>query len=242
MTTLSRSLLALLTTATLLPASFIVLPGDRATTEGNGATVTGAFFGSNTLQLQVAEAELLAQSLMPGYTLLSLQLRLNGGGATNGSDATIADLEILLGQAANNIGGMSTVFANNILNPVMVRDGAYTFPAGSMTGGASPNAFGPTIAFSTGYVYQGGDLIIEIRRTPSSPGLTLDASSDHAGSGVTYQAVTGGFPATSGTLTNHFPVMQLGYTAAPEPSSVALLLGGIAVLAWRRTRASTSRL
>jgi hypothetical protein len=223
---LSRLSLALLT-STLLPATVLVLPGDRATTEGNGATLTGAFFGANTLQLQVAETELLGQGLLPGYVLHSLQLRLNDT-SNLGADSTIADLEILLGQAANGIASMSTVFGDNITNAITVHDGAYTFAGGSLPSGGSPNGFGPPIAFSSGYVYQGGDLVIEIRRTPASVGFALDASSSHAGAGVTYRAVTGGFPATSGTLTNHFPVMQLGY-AVPEPSSALLLLSGLAL-------------
>lgn len=232
---LSRLLLSSLLSAVLLPASILVLPGDRATVEGNGATVTGTFFGANTIQVQVAESELLAQGLLPGYILHSLQFRLNGGVATNGNSSTISDLEILLGQAVNNISSFSTVFADNITNAVMVHDGAFTFAAGSLPGGATPNEFGPAIGFLSGYVYQGGDLVIEIRRTPSSLGLQLDASSSHAGSGVTYAAVTGGFPATSGTLTNHFPVMQLGY-AVPEPDSMVLLLSGIVLLGAGRWR------
>jgi PEP-CTERM motif len=222
--------------AATLPATTVVhLPGNRATTEGNGATFIGTFFGSNTIQVQIAEAELIALGLQPGFSVTGLSWRLNGAAATNSADAIISDLEILLGQAVNTVGGMSTTFADNVMNGVLVHDGSYTIAANSMPGGGTPNAFGPAIQFSVGYTYQGGDLIVQIRRQPASAGMGLDASSDHDLAGTTYQAVTGTFAGTAGSLTNHFPVMQL-QVETPEPGAWSLMVLGLGLVGagWRR--------
>lgn len=228
-----RLITAALFTAALLPATAVTVPGEVAATEGNGATFIGSFFGNNTIQVQVAESELLSQGLAPGYVIQGLRWRLNGGAPTVSSDSIISDLEILLGQAVNTVAGMSTTFADNVAGGVLVHDGAYTFLANSMPGGGTPNAFGPAVPFSTGYVYQGGDLVIQVRRQPASAGFGLDASSSHAGAGTLYQAVSGTFAATTGSITNHFPVMQLEYQT-PEPAAWGLMLLGLAGVALRR--------
>jgi hypothetical protein len=232
----ARVFTAALLAAVMLPATSVVtLPGSRADTEGNGTTFIGAFFGSNTIQVQIAESELVAQGLVPGYLITGLSWRLAGGAPTNSVAATIPDLEILLGQAVNGVTGMSTTFADNVMGGVLVHDGVYTITAGSMPGGGTPNAFGPAIPFSVGYVYQGGDLILEVRRQPASTGIGLDASNDHDGAGTQYQAVIGTFAATSGSLTSHFPVMQL-QMETPEPGAWNVALMGLVVMGWRRLR------
>lgn len=229
-----RLLVLVLLPVHLLPATTVVLPGDRATVEGNGATFTGTMFGSNTLQLQIAESELLAQGLLAGYAITGLSWRLNDT-ATVSPESTISDLEILLGQAVNTVAGMSSTFADNVVNGVLAYDDAYTFTAGGMPTGGSPNGFGPGVTFTTPYSYQGGDLILQVRRQPASAGFAWDASSTHVGAGTHYQAVTGSFTATSGAMTAHFPVMQLSY-AVPEPSTWMTLAAGVALMALGRFR------
>jgi hypothetical protein len=175
---------------------------------------------------------------MPGFVLTGLRLRLNSGAASNTSDLTIPDLEILLGEAVNTVGGMSNVYDNNIQNAVLLHDGAYTFVANSMPSGATPNAFGPVIAFSSGYTYQGGDLVIEIRRLPLASGsIGIDASSSHVGAGTLYNGLTGTFSATSGTFSNHMPVMEMQYET-PEPAAVGLVGLGLVLVGLRRRKSA----
>lgn len=234
----TRVLSATLLMAAMLPATTLVtLPGSVATTEGNGASFIGSFFGANSLQVQIAESELLAQGLLPGFMVTGMSWRLNAGSNPNTSDSIISDLEILLGQAVNAVTGMSTTFADNLTNGVLVHDGAYTIAANSMPSGGTPNAFGPAIPFAVQYVYQGGDLLVQIRRQAASVGIGLDASSTHVGAGTLYGAVSGGssFAATSGSLSASFPVMQF-QVETPEPGAWSLMLMGLGLVGAGRLR------
>lgn len=231
-----RLLTVVLFGAARLSADTLTLPGSLAATEGNTTAFWGSFFGSNTTQIQVAALELGTLGLMPGHTLLGLRFRLAGGAGSNASDVPISDLEILVGQAVNSVSGMSTTFANNVTGGVLVYDGAYTFAANSLPGGATPNAFGPAIPFSTGYLYLGGDLIVQIRRQPALVNLNFDASSNHSGAGTQYRALTGNFTSVTGTLTDTLPVIQLDY-AVPEPAAATYVWLGLAGMGgwfWRK--------
>jgi hypothetical protein len=218
-------------------ATSVTLPGDRELVEGNQAIFPSPFFGTNTTQIQVAGSELAALGLNPGMTVTGLRLRLNGG-ATGSPAFSFSDIEILLGEAVNAISGMSTTFADNVTNGSLVYDGAYAESAGAYSFGGSPNTFGPLIQFSSGYAYNGGDLIIQIRRsTATGSGLAFDGSVNHSGIGTTYQSVTGAsFGATTGTITGSMPVMQL-QAEVPEPGAVILMVSGLALLPLLRRRA-----
>lgn len=117
-------------------ASTTVVPNSAAGAEGNSSFY---FFGSSarTYQIQIAASHLTDLGI--GSQITGLSFRLNGGAATTPtSNLSVSDFEITLAQATNAITSFSTTVADNMTDPVMVRDGAYTFASGSYRGGATP--------------------------------------------------------------------------------------------------------
>ena len=123
-------------------------------------------------------------------------------------------------------------------NPVLVRDGAYSLVTGSYPGGATPNAWGATIEFTTAYSYQGGDLVILL----SHPGFsgwsgTLDAVTSNANSGYVARWA-GGFQLSVLGNTANSMAIQLHLASIPEPgtSALAMALGSVAFAVSKRRR------
>jgi len=80
---------------------------------------------------------------------------------------TWLDYEVTLAQAANPISSMSTVFLANLLNPVLVKNGALSIGANTFSAGGNPNPFGTLVVLDTPYVYQGGDLVMQFTHNGS---------------------------------------------------------------------------
>lgn len=130
---------------------------------------------------------------------------------------------------------------------MQVRGGALTIMANTYVKGpdaATPAPYGPYITFNMGdFVYNGGNLLLEIRHTGNtgSQNLFVDTLADSAGNwsniasagtaGTNYGATTGA-AGVSGA-----PVAKLQITPVPEPSTVLALIAGVAVLAARRRKA-----
>ncbi|HEX8877203.1 MAG TPA: hypothetical protein VF777_10670 [Phycisphaerales bacterium] len=86
---------------------------------------------------------------------------------------TIARYDITMGSSDRTPATRSTTFAENLRNPVLVRSGPLDLAAGAYPGGPigpTPKPFGPLIPFATGYVYNGGPLVIQFR--VSNPSAT----------------------------------------------------------------------
>lgn len=220
-------------------ATFIIGGASLATTEGNSSAQ--GFLGvlPETTQVQILASDLAAQGLQVGDLITGVSMRINGG-VTLGGNHSLSDFEITLSQAANTLGGMSSTFASNIVSPVLVKDGAYTFFDAQMPDGSNPNAFGQLVTFDTPYVYQGGDLVYLIDH-PVGDGAF--ASSDyHNGDGTLVKrlATNSGFQATTGGLSNAFPVHQFTFESVPEPGRAVLLLGGLIVITFRRRKKQVS--
>ena len=98
---------------------------------------------------------------------------------------------------------MSTVFLANLLNPVLVKNGALSIGANNFSAGGNPNPFGTLVVLDTPYVYQGGDLVMQFTHNGSDSTNTafLDAaSSSSPGYGTSFRALSANaFAATSGT-------------------------------------------
>jgi hypothetical protein len=131
-----------------------------------------------------------------GDQISGLTFRIVSDTVRNSSPAsTFTNWDLTLAQAVNTVPNMSTTFADNMLNPVQVRNGSLSFSAGAFQGGAvnpTTNPFGPVITFSTPYTYQGGDLVVLISHTPGSLSIGgLDAlSTSSSGYGTDYRAFT----------------------------------------------------
>lgn len=218
-----------------------VAPPAFATTDAPGAMTGPTELTASTILVQFSAAQL--PFLSPGQQITAVSFRLEG----NELPVTITypNYRVQVSQAANSITSMSTSFAANQLNPVTVYDAPLTFDAASMPTGNSPNAFGPTITFSTPYTYQGGDLVLYFTHpTGSGPdSVTLDAATavvDDSGYRLLGRS---GENAATGTFTARVVVTQFSFLSAavaPEPGTLFLLAMGVALpaagMALRRSR------
>lgn len=108
--------------------------------------------------------------------------------------------------------------------------------ANSYPGGGSPNNFGPLIAFTTPYTYQGGDLLITMRILSTDflqTGLILDAEFVVQGGTLSGAPYNGTIAASSA---GYIPVMQFQVNTplvdnpVPEPSTFVLALMGLGLV------------
>ncbi|MEZ6234990.1 MAG: GC-type dockerin domain-anchored protein [Phycisphaerales bacterium] len=148
------------------------VPNAATNAEGADASpsLLAGFGNARTYQVQYAASQLTA--LQPGDIITSLGIRLDQ--ASQGlapwppaGGATWAAYEITLSRAANTVAGLSTTLAANQVDPVLVRGGPLTIPAGSIIA----NPLGPDPFFEVPikpYAYQGGDLVVTITHTGSS--------------------------------------------------------------------------
>jgi hypothetical protein len=219
-----------------------VVPNYTATTEGDGTfALTSTGTTGRTYQMTIASSQLAG---IVGLEITGMAFRLNGPGTANWPpvDANFSFWDIYMGPGVAP-GSMSNTFADNFTAaPTQVRSGALTFAAGSFTFGSTPNAFGPTIAFNTGYVYTGGNLTIEMRFSQQTGATTqspLDAVTASGGPGngwgVDFAARwTGNAQGTTGANGN-FLVTKL--EVVPEPATLTALGIGLLALLKRRRQA-----
>ena len=183
----------------------VVAPDDYTAVSGNSGlnTLIRGIGLPRTYQMQFTPNAL--EGLMPGARITALRFRLYTNAAVAFPEATVtwSDYEVTLAQAANPIASMSTTFSANMLNPVLVKDGAVSVPANNFSTGGFPNSFGSFLVLDSPYVYQGGDLVMHFTHTGSDSTNTtfLDAASTAApGYGTTFRAISANaFAAPSGT-------------------------------------------
>jgi len=186
----------------------VVAPDDYTSVAGNGSLntlVRGTGF-PRTYQMQFTPDAL--GGLPAGARITGLRFRLSTSTAAAFPDATVtwSDYEVRLAQAANPITSASTNFLANLLNPLLVKDGALSVGPNTFTVGGNPNAFATLVVLDTPYVYQGGDLVMHFTHTGSDSGTVtiFDAATTSApGYGTSFRAVSANsFAAANGTAAN----------------------------------------
>jgi hypothetical protein len=219
-----------------------VVPSALTNSDSDSILSTPAGTSARTIQFQIAASEL---AVFAGSGQIgSISFRLDSGASAPTSNLTFSNYEVVLSQAANTMANFSTTtnngnnFAANLLNPVTVRNSSLTLLASSFSTGGSPNAFGPTVNFTTPYTYLGGDLVITIRHTgngTTSPFLDATTTTEQGyGTLIKGHYSTAGANATTSNANGIASVMRLnGITVAtaPEPGTLALLtLGGLGMV------------
>ena len=224
-------------------ADFVV-PNSAAGVEADGAfflTTTAA--AGRTYQMTINSNQLTGAI---GQQLTGFQLRLNGAVTANwpSVDTSWSFFDVYVGPGVDPA-AMSNTFADNFsAAATQVRSGGLTITADSFTFGGAPNAFGPSIVFSTPYLYTGGHLTVEFRfsaQTGATNQISADAVTASLGPGngwgVDFAARwTGNAAGTSGANGNFVVMNLLTQAVIPEPSSACILLCGLVALGIRRRR------
>ena len=202
-------------------AATVVAPNQTA----NAGISTALNNGNRTYLMQYGAS--LLSGINVGDQITGLTFRISSGQSNPSSPAaSFTNWDLTLAQAANPISSLSTTFANNLTNPVLVRSGALSFAAGAFPGGAvnpTTNPFGPVINFTKPYTYQGGDLVVLISHTAGTDSIGfLDALSSTS----LFRALSANsFNATSGsnqavTITQFTTSPALPPATTPEPSAL----------------------
>ena len=183
----------------------VVAPDDYTSVAGNAGlnTLVRNSGAPRTYQMQFTPDALGA--LPAGARITELRFRLATNSTVNFPPGTVtwSDYEVRLAQAANSIATMSTAFAANMLNPVLVKDGALAIGANQFSTGGNPNTFATFLELDTPYVYQGGDLVMQFTHPGSDSTIVTifdAASSATPGYGTSFRALSANaFGATTGT-------------------------------------------
>lgn len=227
-------------------ASFVVPRSMENVSGGPGEGTTG-FYGigqGDSRLYQYAASELAAQGLAIGDSIVGVRARSSsfagfGTAALPAADMTWSDFTIKLAQATNTIANMSTTADLNMTNPMTVRTGPFTLPAGSLPGGSGLHDFGYLMTFTTPYIYQGGDLTFYFTHSAATGGTTTqDAPNSFTGIGTLYRSLFGG-TVGPGIFNNVMTVLKFETVAIPEPTTTVLL--GIGAIAFISRRSSTHR-
>ena len=214
--------------ASVSAAGTIAVPNVYASTSSGGAglnTFIRDLGNPRTGQLLIAAAELSALSV--GHQINGITFRMFAGGTSfPPTDATWADYTINIA-AGGPLPG-STTFANNIVGPITVcRTGPLTITANSFPVGGSPNPFGADIACTTPFIYQGGNVVVEVRHTGSNivnaatHFLEAVAITDPQYGTRFWSATATGNTATTGAV-NTFTVVRLQTTVPVELQSYSV--------------------
>jgi MYXO-CTERM domain-containing protein len=225
----------------LAHASALVVPGGVAATDGGSFNHMIITTNGRTQQFAISATSL--PGLAVGDQITGIAFR--SGEAAASAAISFTNFDVYFGSAATAVGSMVSAPASNISNPVLVRSGALSLAAGAFAanpGDSNPAPWGTVIAFTTPYVYSGGDLVYDIRVIGGTVQLALDAVAATDYSGLLQGRWSVDFNNPTRTLSQaYIPVIQLlvQSSAAPAPSSLLLMLGGLGGLALiRRPRGS----
>lgn len=217
----------------------VVAPGNNATVGGNVGlnTLVRITNAPRTYQAQFAAAAL--GGLPVGARITELRFRQATNNTVNFPTTNLAwaQYQVTLAQAANSVANMSTNFADNLVAPIVVRDGPLTLPAEIFTAGNVPNLFAPLVVFDTPYTYQGGDLVMHVTHSgsDSTNNFFLDSVATTAiasGYGTSFRGISAlTNNAVSGTASS-VSIVQIGFVpalaiTAPGTNLVLTGIGGL---------------
>jgi len=238
-----RAKLAFLFAASSLAAfgSVIVVPNSNTSVVGNE---TDTISGTGDFRDQ----ELLGsgQFASVGGPILIDQLSYRAVPGTGPVDFSMTVFNLFLSTSPKfpNTGGplMSATFADNVgLDNTLVYSGPATFHSNGCAGPAVC-PFDVSVTFTTPFLYNPtqGRLLLDLKVTGfSGVNGALDAVSFLGPNGGSVASVGGGLNATTGGFDFDGDIVQLRYTAVPEPASGALIvIGATALAVMRRRRAS----
>lgn len=223
-------LLSLVSSA-VASADFIVAPNANATVEGNALSVVPFSPGARTFQWILSSSQFV--EMLPGSQITAIGLRLDVSQQSQlPSDISFDRWDLQISSARNGVGALSATFADNIgTDAVLVRSGQLDLPASSFSIGSSPNRFAP-IAFTTPYLYGGGDLLLTLSHSNSA--ISFPVPIDCNAVDAFGQAIIGTVGPTAVQLSANYPITQFEFTAVPEPSCTALLTVAVALFCTAR--------
>lgn len=161
------------TYAFMLMLSVLSMVNTRAQTSTivPDSNVSGSFLGplsnsTRTYQMLIDDSVLTS---LTGKYLSSISFRLLSSAAAPWPTTvtTYNSYQIYLSDGVDPANRQLNFAANVVGTQTTVRSGNLIIPAGSLTSGGDPNAFSYAITFDTPYLYNGGNLVIEIRHTGS---------------------------------------------------------------------------
>ncbi|MCX8524071.1 T9SS type A sorting domain-containing protein [Chryseobacterium formosus] len=191
------------------------------------SNVSGSFLSplansARTYQMLIDDTQLTP---LVGKYLNSISFRLLASASAPwpAADATFSSYQIYLSNGVDPANRQLDFAANITGAQTMVRTGALVIPAGSLTSGGDPNAFSYNILFDSPYLYNGGNLIMEIRHTGSnSTSLSTHAvtsTNTSAGYGTLFSACW----QASGSVTNgNFTYIKINSLDALGVKSVTI--------------------
>jgi hypothetical protein len=227
---MSRAKLAVLFGASCLAAfgSVIVVPNANTSAVGNDTD------SPDSGDLRVQQLIGSGQFASVGGSLLidQLSFRLAPGSGSGGVSMTNLNLSLSTSPKFPNT--ISTTFADNVgPDNTLVFSGPFTDSSLGCTGPA-PCPFDINVNFTTPFLYNPtlGSLLLDLKITGVSGDAFLDSVNfDGPGGGIVSIVGTLNGTTALGSSFNGSDIMQLRYTAVPEPASGALLFIGAAALA-----------
>lgn len=164
---------ALIASATVAHAqtddTAVAPPVAEAIAGESGNSIPLGRLASGTYQVMYDPSAL--RDIPRGSLITGLRLRLFNAASTSWppSPVTLTRFEIRMSQTARDLDTMSAVFSANLLNPVLVRSTPLSLAAGAYPGtaaaDATPEPWGPLIAFDRPFVFGGGLTVLEFRVT-----------------------------------------------------------------------------
>ncbi|HQY20780.1 MAG TPA: hypothetical protein PLX80_08070 [Ignavibacteria bacterium] len=199
-----------------------VVPNDKEFTVGDSQFLGALSFDPKTYQLLIHSNQ-LTEFIGKKLTAISMRAYIGTSSSWPASDVTFSDYRIYLSGSVDPVNRSLAYFANNITGQQrLVRSGPLVIPAGSYSYGNSPNATGPEIIFNSPYIYNGGNLLIEIRHKGfTGTTLSVDANNFPAtGYGTDFSACYKSTDtATFGALAGSFSTVRI---SSSEPLELNL--------------------